>query len=95
LEVLEPNPNRWYLTAAICRAADYPIVVALTTSLADTAWRNRVLTMESPGQQDAIGDLIEESVTDGAVPAGVFDSLLTRYIRHRPGARTRPAETVG
>lgn len=94
LEVLEPNPNRWYLTAAICRAAEYPIVVALTTSLTDTAWRNRVLTMESPGQQDAIGGLIE-SVTDGAVPAGVFDSLLTRYIRHRPGARTRPAETVG
>ncbi|CCW09929.1 hypothetical protein EBESD8_4570 [Rhodococcus aetherivorans] len=53
-----------------------------------------MLTMESPGQQDAIGNLIE-SVTDGAVPTGVFDSLLTRYIRHRPGARTRPAETVG
>ena len=93
LEILEPNPKQWYLNAAICRAAEYPTVVALTTSLADTAWRNRVLAMEPSEQQEVIGGLIE-TVTEGAVPAGAFDSLLTRRISPRSDVRTRPAETV-
>ncbi|MDV7246268.1 MULTISPECIES: TniQ family protein [Rhodococcus] len=91
--VLEPNPGRWYLTSAICRIAEYPVTVALTTVLADPAWRKRLLHMDAVDQYDAIGSLTE-TVTEGAVPGGVFDRLLIRRLEQRRLAPPRPAETV-
>ena len=93
LAVLEPDPKRWFLSSAICRTAEYPVTVALTTFLADAAWRNRLLHMDTMDQHETIGCLTE-TVTDGAVPAGVFDPLLTRCIEQRHNTRIGPSETV-
>ncbi|AUM19216.1 conserved hypothetical protein [Rhodococcus ruber] len=93
MAVLEPDPGRWCPSSAICRTAEYPVAVAVTTFLADAAWRNRLLHMNTTDRHETIGYLTE-TVTDGAVPAGVFDPLLTRCIEQRHHARTGPAETV-
>lgn len=93
LAALEPDPGRWYRSAAICRIAEYPVVVALTTFLADDAWRSRLLLPDTTDQHAAIGYLTE-TVTEGVVPAGVFDSLFTRCMNQRLDARQAPAETV-